>query len=58
MPLDPRVSDDLNPSIPLIGFGVVFPKFDGEETYEYAARPMQEEFEEEPQEDDDKDNEE
>lgn len=58
MPLDPRISDDLDPAIPLIGFGVIFPKFDGEETYEYAARPMQEEFEEEPQEDDDKDDEE
>jgi len=53
MPLDPRVSTDLDENIPLIGFGLIFPEFDGEETYEYAARPLQTEFEDIPQEDDD-----
>lgn len=55
MPLDPRVSSDLLPDIPIIGFGMIFPDFDGEETYEYAARPIQDDFEEFPQEDDDAD---
>lgn len=53
MPLDPRVSADLNEDIPLIGFGLAFPEFEGEEIYEYAARPIHAEFEEVPQEDDD-----
>ncbi len=53
MPLDPRISDQLNQNIPLVGFGLIFPEFMGEETYEYAARPVQEDFEEELQEDDD-----
>ncbi|WP_335965417.1 Z1 domain-containing protein [Galbibacter sp. PAP.153] len=52
-PLDPRVSDELETDIPLIGFGLMFPEFDGEETYEYAARPPQISFEEDLQEDDD-----
>ncbi len=53
MPLDPRVSPDLDENIPLVGFGLIFPEFEGEETYEYAARPQQTEFEEILQEDDD-----
>jgi hypothetical protein len=53
MPLDPRISPDLDENIPLVGFGLIFPEFDGEETYEYAARPPQTEFEEVPQQDDD-----
>lgn len=53
MPLDPRVSPELDENIPLIGFGLIFPEFEGEQTYEYAARPLQTEFEENPQEDDD-----
>lgn len=55
MPLDPRVSPDLEEDTPLIGFGLEFPEFEGEEKYEYAARPMQPDFEESPQEDDDTD---
>src|SRR5690606_19503541 len=53
LPLDPRVTPDLDENLPLIGFGLIFPEFDGEETYEYAARPQQTEFEEILQEDDD-----
>src|SRR5690606_18273523 len=49
MPLDPRVSPELDEDIPLIGFGLIFPEFKGEETYEYAARPIQIDFEENPQ---------
>lgn len=53
MPLDPRVSEKLDEDIPLIGFGLIFPDFEGEETYEYAARPSQVDFEINVQEDDD-----
>lgn len=53
MPLDPRVSEELDSSVPLIGFGLMFPEFKGEETYEYAARPAIDEFDENLQEDDD-----
>jgi hypothetical protein len=53
MPLDPRISPELDENTPIIGFGLIFPEFDGEETYEYAARPVQNEFEEILQEDDD-----
>lgn len=53
MPLDPRVSPDLDENIPLVGFGLIFPEFEGEQTFEYAARPQQTEFEEILQEDDD-----
>ena len=53
MPLDSRVSHDLDENVPLVGFGLIFPEFEGEETYEYAARPVQTELEEIPQEDDD-----
>ncbi len=55
MPLDPRVSPELDEDIPLIGFGLIFPEFKGEETYEYAARPLQVDFEESPQKSDDPD---
>tara|TARA_R110002167_G_scaffold247308_4_gene452895 strand:+ start:1919 stop:4732 length:2814 start_codon:yes stop_codon:yes gene_type:complete len=46
MPLDPRVSSTLNKENPIIGFGILFPKINNEETYEYAARPKTEDFEE------------
>ena len=55
LPLDPRVSSELDKSTPIIGFGLMFPDFEGEETYEYAARPIQTDFDEELQEDDDSD---
>lgn len=58
MPLDPRISEELDESVPLVGFGLMFPSFSGEEKHEYAARPMEADFEEEPHEDDDTDNEE
>ena len=57
MPLDSRVSDKLDENIPLIGFGLIFPEFDGEEKYEYAARPWNPEFEDVTQESDDDENE-
>ena len=53
MPLDPRISDTLDEEVPLVGFGILFPKLNHEETYEYAARPILDEFEEEVQTSDD-----
>lgn len=58
MPLDPRISEDLDPNVPLVGFGLMFPAFSGEELHEYAARPLEIEYEEETHEDDDVANEE
>lgn len=55
MPLDPRVSDKLDVTVPLCGFGIMFPEVAGETVYEYAARPLIEEFDTNPQEDDDSD---
>lgn len=53
MPLDPRVSTKLNHETPLLGFGIIFPELENEAKFEYAARPVQTEFEEILQEDDD-----
>ena len=53
MPLDPRVSDSLDNTTPIVGFGILFPKLNHEETYEYAARPVLDNFEEEVQTSDD-----
>ena len=52
MPIDSRVSAKLNPAIPLIGFGIMFPKVGNEDSYEYAIRPVKD-FEEYLQESDD-----
>ncbi len=56
MPIDPRISDKLNPITPITGFGVIFPEFEDEEKFEYAARPLND-FDEEVQQDDDLENE-
>ena len=56
MPIDPRISDKLNPTTPITGFGVIFPEFEDEEKFEYAARPLND-FDEEVQQDDDLENE-
>ena len=45
MPLDPRVSFNLSKEKPIIGFGILFPKLKNEETFEYAARPVIDDFE-------------
>lgn len=55
MPLDPRVSRKLRQETPLVGFGIIFPELDNEVKFEYAARPLQTNFEENPQESDDPD---
>ena len=51
MPLDPRVTKNIH--TPLIGYGIQFPKIEGEVLYEYAARPVRPDFDEAPQESDD-----
>jgi hypothetical protein len=53
MPLDPIISGSLDEDVPLIGFGILFPKLNHEETYEYAARPVVDDFERELQTSDD-----
>lgn len=55
MPLDPRVSQKLHHDTPLVGFGIIFPELENEVKFEYAARPLKSEFEENPQESDDPD---
>ena len=52
VPLDPRVDPSLDQETPLVGFGIIFPELDNEEKYEYAARPLLEDFERAPQESD------
>lgn len=54
MPLDPRISPDLDKNIPLVGFGVIIPEFPNETKVEFAARPINPDFEYS-QEDDDND---
>jgi len=53
IPMDPAERKDLDKTVPIIGFGIVFPEIDSEKKYEYAARPLNPEFEEEPQQSDD-----
>jgi hypothetical protein len=53
MPLDPRISRTFKNDVPLIGYGIQFPEIEGEVRYEYAARPLRPEFDEEPQQSDD-----
>lgn len=53
MPLDPRVSNILSEETPIVGFGILFPKLNHEETFEYAARPVVDDFEKELQTSDD-----
>ncbi len=55
MPLDPRVSTKLNNSTPLLGIGIIFPELENEAKFEYAARPVRPDFEENNQESDDPD---
>ncbi len=54
LPIDSRISESLNPNIPIIGFGLIFPQLENEEVVEYAARPLCEDFENISQEDDDR----
>lgn len=53
LPIDSADYPQLDPLVPIVGFGIMFPIIDNEKKYEYAARPMIAEFEESPQESDD-----
>lgn len=57
-PLDWRVAEGLPSGIPVVGWGLIFPKIQNEEKVEYAARPVQEDFDQDMHEDDDIENEE
>ncbi len=52
-PLDWRVDSELPKGIPVVGWGLIFPEIQNEEKVEYAARPAQQDFEDELQENDD-----
>jgi hypothetical protein len=55
IPIAPSIFKNIDHSIPIIGFGLIFPIIDSEKKYEFAARPPVADFEEEPQESDDTD---
>jgi len=54
VPIDSSDFTNLDPDIPIIGFGLMFPIIDSEKKFEYAARPLNPEFEDEPDQSDDK----
>ena len=54
VPIDPTGFTNIDSDIPIIGFGLIFPIIDSEKKFEYAARPLNPEFEDEPQQSDDK----
>ena len=51
---DPEKYEGISDEEPIIGFGLMFPIIDSEKKFEYAARPLNPEFEEEVQQSDDK----
>jgi hypothetical protein len=51
---DPEKYEGISNEEPIIGFGLMFPIIDSEKKFEYAARPLNPEFEEEVQQSDDK----
>ncbi len=53
VPLNPKEFTGIDPTEPIIGFGLIFPIIDSEKKFEYAARPLSAEFEDEPQHSDD-----
>jgi hypothetical protein len=53
VPIDPTGFSNIDPEIPIIGLGLIFPIIETEKKYEYAARPLVDDFEEEPQQSDD-----
>jgi hypothetical protein len=53
VPIDPSNFSDVDKDVPIIGFGLIFPIIDSEKKFEYAARPLNSEFEDESQQSDD-----
>ena len=54
LPIDTTIYSDIDNGIPIVGVGIIFPIIASEKKYEYAARPLNSDFEEEPQQSDDK----
>ncbi len=52
MPIDVSSYNVIHPNLPSIGFGLIFPVIDSEKKFEYAARPLNPDFEDEPQQSD------
>lgn len=52
VPIDPTNFTGVDHDIPIIGFGLIFPIIESENKYEYAARPLNSDFEDEPQQSD------
>lgn len=53
VPINSEKYEELENDIPIIGFGLIFPIIDNERKYEYAARPINNDFDVVPQESDD-----
>ena len=53
LPIDSSEYGDIDEGLPIIGLGIIFPIIDSEKKFEYAARPLNTDFEEEPQKSDD-----
>lgn len=53
IPINPEKYQGVPAEKPIIGLGLIFPVFDSERKFEYAARPLNSEFEDEPQDNDD-----
>jgi hypothetical protein len=53
LPIDSSHYSGIENNLPIIGLGIIFPIIESEKKFEYAARPLNLEFEEEPQQSDD-----
>lgn len=54
LPIDSSDYSGIENNLPIIGLGIIFPIIESEKKFEYAARPLNPDFEEEPQQSDDK----
>ena len=54
LPIDSYDYSGIENNLPIIGLGIIFPIIESEKKFEYAARPLNPDFEEEPQQSDDK----
>lgn len=54
LPIDSIYHKGVSEDTPIVGFGLIFPIIDSEKKFEYAARPLNPDFEEGPQQSDDK----
>ena len=54
LPIDSSDYSGIENNLPIIGLGIIFPIIESEKKFEYAARPLNPDFEEELQQSDDK----